>query len=362
MEIQLTQLKNHVSTQKMLVKKFKDEIYLKITLEETVEPIIEEPSRVESSPGSILETHTDNVSDILDTLLSEHRLDEALEILEMEAGTFQNMQFQENLPVEIWMSYESAMSERRAMLVDRFTLLAENPRVCAAELQKALVGLCRLGENNVATQLLLKYYHSRISSGMHDLQFSETFSHELYIREVAKFVFSMISQAARSFVVLHGETSPYAPELIQWAYDETNLLATCFTEYVESISEISGGLSTAVEALNFAMSYCSLLEIQRLPLQPCLIEHIRPCMEDVLQIHFDHFKKVINIFTSTDAWVLGRYLLPGILNEGSSSVVIGQQPEYCLLTNSGRKFVTVLQVCLISFILLVQFLAATYGF
>jgi hypothetical protein len=70
-------------------------------------------------------------------------------------------------------------------------------------------------------------------------------------------------------------------------------------------------------------------------------------MEDVLLIHVDHFKKVIGIFTATDAWVLGRYLLSGILNESCSSNVIGERPEYCLLTSSGRKFVTVLQVCLL---------------
>lgn len=165
----------------------------------------------------------------------------------------------------------------------------------AAELQKALVGLCRLGDNHVATQILLNYYHSRISSGLIELKLSETYSHGVYILGVAKLVFSLISQAARSFTVLHGQTSRYPPEFMQWAYQETEVFANCFSEYVSSITETSSGLSTAAEALEYALSYCSLLEPQRILLQSCLIDSIRPCIDEVLQIQFNHYKKVIKI-------------------------------------------------------------------
>ncbi|KAK2984618.1 hypothetical protein RJ640_029124 [Escallonia rubra] len=342
MENELVQLKNHVSTQKRLVKGLFDCIYMTAHSEETGE-CTEEPLPVEPPPSCFLQTHTQEVSEILDNLLLEHRLDEALVILEMEAETIQTMQLQDSRPIDTWISYKSAMSERRTMLADQLALVAENPRVPAAELQKTLVGLCRLGDNNLATQLLLRYYHSRIASGIHDMQFSKSFLYGVYISEVAKFVFSMISQAAKSFVALHGETSLSASEFIQWASEETEVFATCFNTYVKSISVITGGLSTTVEAVHFAMSYCSLLETQRIVLLPCLIKHIRPCMEEVLQIHFDHLKKVINILTLNDGWTLGRYLVSGILGEESSSMVGGNEAEYCLLTNSGRKFVTLLQ-------------------
>ncbi|KAK1353310.1 Exocyst complex subunit [Heracleum sosnowskyi] len=342
-EVQLMQLRHHVSTQKMLVKDFKEEIYLKITLDETAKSISKEPSFPESSPAGMLMSHTESVTEILDTLILEYKLDEALDILEMEVETFQNMQFQENLPLEIWKSHESAILERKIMLADEFKLLASNPRVRAAELQKALVGLCRLGDNDVVTQLLLNYYHLRISSGINDLQLSETYPYGVYILGIAKFVFSSISQAAKSFKVLHGETSPYPPEFMQWAYQETEVFANCFSKYVSCITETSSGLSTAAEALEYALSYCSLLEPQRILLQSCLIDYLRPCIVDVLQIQFSHFKKVMKIFTSTDAWVLGRYPSSGILTGQSSAVVAGEDLEYCLLTNSGRKFVTMLQ-------------------
>ncbi|WOG81216.1 hypothetical protein DCAR_0100361 [Daucus carota subsp. sativus] len=343
MEVQLMELKHHVSTQKMLVKDLKDEVYLKIMLDETVESVIEESLFAESTPASMLKAHTESVTDILDALLLEHKLDEALNVLEMEEETLQNIQFQENLAPAIWMSYESAISERRVILADQFKMLASNPRVRAAELQKALVGLCRLGDNSVATQILLNYYHLRILSGINELQVSETYPYGVYILGVAKFVFSSISQAAKSFKVLHGQTAAYPPEVMQWAYQETEVFANCFKRYISSITETSSGLSTTAEALQFSLSYCSLLEPQRILLQSCLIDYLRPCIDDALKIHFNHFKKVIKIFTSTDAWILGRYPASGIFNEQSCVVVNGEQLEYFLLTNSGRKFLTMLQ-------------------
>ncbi|KAL6271371.1 hypothetical protein ACE6H2_028282 [Prunus campanulata] len=342
-ESELMQLKNHVVTQKRLVSDLVDGIYLKVLSKETIDLVIEESGCEELLPISKLEAHANDVLETLDALLSENRIDEALSIIELEDENLQRLRFEEDCPVDDLRLFSSEVSERKAMLTLQLTMVAENRRIVAPELQKALVGLCRLGDSHLATQLLIKYYHSRIVSGIHNFQASKSFLHRLYIRELSKFVFSMISQAARSFVMLYGETSPYALELVQWARQETKVFGACFDKYVKTISEISGGLSTAVEAVQFAMSFCSLLETQRLVLRPYLIKHIRPCMEEVLHKHLDHFKKVIDIFTATDAWVLGRYLVSGIMNEGCSSMVVGQQPEYCLLTNSGRKFVTLLQ-------------------
>lgn len=344
MKNELIQLKHYVSTQKRLIKDLAYGMYFDLLSEEHIELIIKEPVFAGESPQNMLEAHTIDVSETLDTLLSEYRLDDALTILEMEAETFLKMQVEESYPPDILMSYNSAMSERKALLVDQLILVAKNPRVAASELQKALVGLCRLGHSHYATQLLLKYYQTRLETGIHSFQHSKSLLHGANIRPLAKFVFSMISQAAKSFVVLYGETSPYASELIQWAGEETKVFVSCFVKFATSISEISGGLSTAVEAVQFVLSYCSLLETQRLSLRSCFIEHVRPCMEEVLQIHIEHFKKFVAFFAASDAWDLGRYLVSGILNDGGSSMAIGQQPEYCLLTNSGRKFVILLQV------------------
>lgn len=343
LQSELLGLKNQASLQKRLVKDVSDGIFLRVLSEETIESMLEETLLVQQSSPSILETHTENISEILDTLLSEQRLADALALLEMEGEFVQNLQSGEYSSDQM-MCYNSTISEKRAMLADQLTLVAKHPRVSAPELQKALLGLCQLGDNHLANHLMLQYYHSRIASGIYDLQSSKEFPDVLYIQEVAKFVCSMISQAVRSFVALNGETYPYASELTQWATEEIEAFAVCFNKYIQSISDISGRLSTAVDALQIAMSYFSLLETPRIFLQPSLTQYIHPCIEEVLRLHIDHLSKVISIVTSTDTWVLGRYYVSGILT-GRSYAIIDQQPEYVFLTNSGRKFVTLFQVC-----------------
>ncbi|XP_071938251.1 exocyst complex component EXO84B-like isoform X3 [Coffea arabica] len=344
LESELMRLKYQAATQNRVIKDLQESISLKVLSEEIMESMLEESfDSHKTASRSLLEAHTEDISEILDILLSEHRLGDALSVLEMEGRAFQSMRSGENFSSEELMSYNSAISEKKAMLEDQFTRLARNPRVSAPELQKALLGLCRLGNSYLAIQLLLDYYDARIVRGTHDLNASKAVQNGLYIQQVAKFIFSMISQAARSFVALHGAASSYAPELILWANEHTEALATCLAKYVESISEINGGLSIAAETAQFAIAYCSLLDNQNLDLRSCLTNRVRPSMEQILRINVHHYKKVINIFTSTDSWIIGRYLVSGILSKGSSVDVVDKKPEYCLLTNSGRKLVTLFQ-------------------
>ncbi|XVE53464.1 hypothetical protein DITRI_Ditri03aG0005500 [Diplodiscus trichospermus] len=352
MENELMQLKSQVLTQKRLVKDLIGGIHLKVLSEETIDSILQESEFAEPTPPRELTVHIDDISETLDVLMLENRLDEAIAILKIEDDNLERMQFEDNSPMDLLLLYNSVISEKKAMLTLQLTLLAENPRISAAELQRVLVGICRLGDNHLANQLLLKHYHSRLATGIHNLQWSQSFSDGLYVKELAKFVFSMISQAARSFMMLYGETSPYASELSQWAREVTKLFVASFNKYVKSSSDVTGGLSAAVESMQFAMSYCSLLKSQRLYLRPYLVKHIRPCMEEVLQIHINHFKKVIGMFTATDTWVLGRYLISDISSE-RNVMVVGQQPEYYMLTNSSQKFITMLQAIIADVIPLV---------
>ncbi|WMV47412.1 hypothetical protein MTR67_040797 [Solanum verrucosum] len=344
LESDLLQLKYQVGKQKGLIKDLTNGVFLKFLEEEKTESNLEDSLSDYTSLSSIIDAHTNEVSEILDDLLSEHRLDEAISFLEKEAEFFKYSQLTENPLTDELMCYNSKISEKTSMIAGQLTVVAKNPRVSAPELQKALIGLRRIGESDLATELLLKYYQSRIADGTHDMFFSKAYTHELYLREVTKFLFSMISQAAKSFTLLHGENSSYESELHRWVMEQTEIFSVCFNNYVISMVEPSSGLSTAVEAVQSTMVYCSLLEAHGIELQSSLIEHIRPCMQEVLQIHVQHFKKVIGIFTSCETWVLGRYLVSGILSPDSYSTNTGQPlSDYCLLTNSGRKFITLNQ-------------------
>ncbi|KAJ0796670.1 putative cullin repeat-like-containing domain superfamily, exocyst complex component Exo84 [Helianthus annuus] len=339
---EVIQFKYHLMAQKQLVRNLMDNDCLKTVSDDQTAAGVDESTLDDYNPTTLFKACANEVLETLDNLLFEHRLEEALGIFEIEDSDFPTVKFQEDISPDVWMCYKSDMAERRVMLADKLTLMADNTRVSAAELQKSLAGLSRLGFDHLATRLLFKYYHTRIASGVNNLQSSSRSLPGIYVHDLAKYVFSMMSQAAKSFVVLHGETSPYDSELKKWLFEETEAFAGLFIKHVGSISKINSGLSTVVDSVHFAMSYCSLLESQKLELQPCLIEHILPCMESTLKAHFDHFKKVISIVTSSDVWFMERYLVSGMLIDGTSSSVFDQHPEYCLLTNSGRKFVSLL--------------------
>lgn len=347
MENQLITLKSQIVVHQEHVKGLTDGSYLKALPEGSMESNVEEEFSTNELLGDHqmgLEVHINNMSETFEILLVENRTEEAINILEMEEEKFQRLQLDDSIPLDVLVQYKAVLSEKKAMLTLQLTLQAENPRINAAELQKTLLALCRLSEDHLATQLLIKYYHLRIVTGIHNLQSSSLYVHAIYGRELPKLVFSLVSQAAKSYAMLYGENSDYAPELIQWAKEETEVFVAYFSKYIKLIWEISDGLPTVVQSVQFAMSYCSLLETQRLMLLSCLVKHMRPCVEEIFWLHIGHYKKVIGMFTGNDAWILGRYLVSGILSEGEISMNLGQQSEYCRLTDSGRKLITLLQV------------------
>lgn len=303
-----------------------------------------EPEDIGFSSPSTFGIHVQDVLVTLDILLSEFRVKEALTLLDKETLTLQMLQIEEDCSSPIIMSYTYALSERRAMVADQLAVMAGHPRVSRPEFQKALAGLCRLGENQKAISLLVKFYRSQLQKKVHELQYCKPCPYGTHIRELAKVVFSAISQAALSFVALHGETSPYSSELILWAREETETFGRNFCSYVRSILETNGGLTLAVEAANCAVSLCSLLKHQRMFLLSNLMELIKPAMEEVLRMHVDHFRKVVHIFTASDNWTLGKFPNFGILKEQPPLGRIGDKVEYYILTSSGRKFVTLIQV------------------
>lgn len=343
---ELLQLENHFIAHQTLIKNLMDDIYPKLLSEDIMNSTFEDEIDVLLSSPSELEVHINDVSEKLDIYLSENQVEEALDLLESSEEYFQSVHFEGHCPPSDIMLYKSFITKRKSSVIHQLTQIAQNSKTAGMELHRALSGIRRLGDDQLAIYLLLKHYYRRISAGTYNLQWSRSSSNERYIRELARFVFSMISHAARSFVKLCGEDSSYASELEQWACEETKSFTICLEKYVRSISEMSGGLSTAIEVVQSAVSYCSLLENHNLVLvlQPYLIRNLCPCMEEVLLLHINHFKKVIAIFSSSDPWVLDRYLVPGLFGRESSTQAVGQQLEYCLLTSSGRKFMTLLQV------------------
>ncbi|KAL4571952.1 hypothetical protein LXL04_018720 [Taraxacum kok-saghyz] len=351
---EVMKLKYHLMSQKQLVHNLMDSTYLKAVSDDLIDTDLDEHPLDDQNPTNSFKTTADKILETLDNLLFEHRLEEALEIFEIEDGNSPKVKFQDDTSPDVWMCYKSDMAERRVKLADKLTVVADNSRISSPELQKSLVGLSKLGFDHLATRLLFKYYHNRIQSTVNNFQSSSVFQPGINIHDLSKYVFSMVYQASRSFIMSHGETSTYDSELMKWACEETEAFASCFNGHVRLISQTGDGWSMVVNSFHSAMSYCCMLESQELVLQPCLIEHILPCVESSLKTHFYHFKKVTSIFTSSDPWVMERYLVSGILTDGNSTLA-----EYCLLTNSGRKFMSLLQTVIEDVSSLVSILGST---
>ncbi|KAF7110726.1 hypothetical protein CFC21_110809 [Triticum aestivum] len=295
--------------------------------------IIPENSTIDPSPSSIADTAVDP----LDVLLSEHRMDQALELLEAEGQALEKLHGDDAQMITASMS---ALSARRARVADRFATLAGNRRTPRHELLQALSGLCSLGDAQRANHLLFKFY-SR-GGALRCVEELRSSSHRNCIGELAHTVFSSILKASRSFVALHGPTP--SPELSRWVKGEIDDFVATFRDYFRSVSEAGAGdeLALATEAANCAVSYSSMLgtvvsveDVKAL---------IRPCMEELLSTYAKHLEKVVRLLVCSDAWVLGRFLRSGVLRlppaPGGSG---GGENEHCLLTASGRKFVTLMQ-------------------
>ena len=340
LENELEQMKSHLSTQKVLVKQLVDIVSSEALSEEAMDSIVEEFEVDELWCSSELKDRINNVTGILDVLVLENRFEEALDGIDLEEENFRNMQLEDSYSLDDLRLYNSVISERKDDLTSKLTWLAQNPRIAAPELRKALLALCRVGESDHATQLMLDYYDARVAIGISNLQRTISFSDVNYIRELSKLVFPLIFQAAKSFVVLGGEVA-----FIEWAKKETKAYADCFNQYLKSVSELGGGLEMGVRAVQISMSFCSLLETSRLMLRSYLVKHIGPTMEELVHANVEHLKKVIRVFSASDSWVLGRYIVSGITNEGCYSMAVGQETECCMLTSSGRKFARLVKVC-----------------
>ncbi|KAM3213632.1 hypothetical protein ACQJBY_066193 [Aegilops geniculata] len=293
--------------------------------------IIPENSTIDPSPSSITETAVDP----LDVLLSEHRMDQALELLEAEGQALEKLHGDD---AQMITSSMSALSARRARVADRFAALANNRRTPRNELLQALSGLCSLGDAQRANHLLFKFYST--GDALRPVEELRSSSHRNCVGELAHTVFSSILKASRSFVALHGPTP--SPELSRWAMGEIDDFVATFREYFGSISEAEAGdgLALATEAANCAVSYSSMLgtvvsveDVKAL---------IRPCMEELLSTYAKHLEKVVRLLVCSDAWVLGRFLRSGVLRLPAAPGG-GGETEHCLLTASGRKFVTLMQ-------------------
>ncbi|CAO2190225.1 unnamed protein product [Urochloa humidicola] len=259
----------------------------------------------------------------LEVLLSEHRMEQALELVVQQQQQANNNKL------------------GRALVVERLVSVGGNPRTPRAELLRALSGLCKLGEPERANRLLFSWHHHRA------LQLVSSSSLDESVKDLARMVFSSIAGASRSLVALHGVDHPYTPQLLRWAREEMLedlFMSACLC--VRRMSSLSSQsqeslLLCLLEAAGCAASYATSLQ---LPLDVGGL--MAPRILEALPTYARQLKEVVRLLVASDAdQALGRFRrpVPAPLVPAHPDDEEEHEHYYCLLTASGRKLVTLLQ-------------------
>ncbi|CAO2164809.1 unnamed protein product [Urochloa humidicola] len=252
----------------------------------------------------------------LEVLLSEHRMEQAVELVVQKQWGKQQQQQQ---------------------VAERLVSVGSNPRTPRAELLRALSGLCKLGEPERANRLLFSWHHNRA------LQLVSSSSSESG-KDLARMVFSSIAGASRSLVALHGGHHPYTPQLLRWASEEMleDLFMSACVRRSSALPSQSqeNKLRFLLEAAECAASYATSL----LPLPLDVGGHMAPCILEALPTYARQLKEVVRLLVASDAdQTLGRFRRPVIPVAHPDDDDEEHEHYYCLLTASGRKLVTLLQ-------------------
>jgi hypothetical protein len=146
-----------------------------------------------------LEIRAEEIPDILDVLLAERKVEEALAILEegeqLVAEEHNGNDGNVGLTQVAISELQEALSERKSRLVNDLAESVQQPTVRGSELRSAIAALDRLGDGPRAHTLLLHNHYDRLQQSMRELRPSGATYGGVYTAALSQLVFSAIAQA-----------------------------------------------------------------------------------------------------------------------------------------------------------------------
>ncbi|KAF3793669.1 Exocyst complex component [Nymphaea thermarum] len=299
-------------------------------------------SDLEEGEPSDIEKWAAEFPDILDVLLAEKRIDEALAALDEGEKIATEAQEQKTLNPASLSSLHSAISEHRMKLADQLAETASQPSTRGVELRSAVSALKRLGDGPRAHTLLLNAHHQRLQYNMQNLRPSSTSYGGAYTAALSQLVFSAIAQAASDSLSVFGDETAYASELVMWSSKQTESFALLVKRHALASSAAAGGLRAAAECVQIALGHCSLLEAYGLTLCPVLLRLFRPSVEQALEANLKRIRESTAAFAAADDWLLTYAPVGG--RPRSSSVAVSSgiafQPK---LSSSAHRLSSMVQ-------------------
>ncbi|XP_057505076.1 exocyst complex component EXO84B-like isoform X2 [Actinidia eriantha] len=296
-------------------------------------------SNYEDKEPSDLEKRLTEFPDLLDVLLAERRVDEALETFDEGERIVSEAKEKKTLSPAVLLSLQTAITERRQKLADQLAEAACQPSTRGNELRAAISALRKLGDGPRAHSLLLNAHYQRYQYSMQSLRPSSTSYGGAYTAALSQLVFSAISQAASDSLAIFGKERGYTSELVMWATNQTEAFALLVKRHALASSAAAGGLRAAAECVQIALGHCSLLEARGLALCPVLLKLFRPSVEQALDANLKRIEESTAALAAADDWELSYPPTVTRQSGRSSSTSLGSTAAYQhKLSSSAQRF------------------------
>ncbi|RVW89317.1 Exocyst complex component EXO84B [Vitis vinifera] len=333
-------IRNLLSTQSGLIHGLAEGVNidsLSITVSESSTP--NGLSNSEDREPSDLEKWLIEFPDLLDVLLAERRVDEALEALDEGERVAAEAIEMKTLSPDTLTSLQTAITERRQKLADQLAEAACQPSTRGNELRAAISALKKLGDGPRAHTLLLNAHYQRFQYNMQSLRPSSTSYGGAYTAALSQLVFSAIAQAASDSLAIFSKETSYTSELVMWATKQSEAFALLVKRHALASSAAAGGLRAAAECVQIALGHCSLLEARGLALCPVLLKLFRPSVEQALDANLKRIEESTAALAAADDWVL-TYPPTGTRQSGRpSSMSLGNTTAFHhKLSSSAHRF------------------------
>ena len=298
-------------------------------------------SNVEDQEPSEIQKWSADFPDLLDVLLAERRVDEALDALDEAERVAADARRTQSLTAAEISALRGAVSDNRQKLADQLAEAACQPSTRGIELRASASALKRLGDGPRAHSLLLSAHSQRLQCNLQTIHPSSTSYGGAYTAALAQQVFSVVAQALSDSVQVFGDESCYASELVTWATKQVLSFALLVKRHVLSSCAAAGGLRAAAECVQISLGHCSLLEARGLSVSAVILKQFKPSLEQALDANLRRIEESTAALAAADNWTLTYPTNSNRPLARSSVANLALQPK---LSTSAHRFNSMVQV------------------
>ncbi|KAL6894281.1 hypothetical protein ACP4OV_008379 [Aristida adscensionis] len=340
LERELLSVRNLLSTQSALIHGLSEGVHMDSLSTGPEDSAEQDILTLEDQEPSEIQKWSTDFPDMLDVLLAERRVDEALDALDEAERIATDAKQDASLTTSDILALKRAISENRQKLADQLAEAACQSSTCGIELRAAASALKRLGDGPRAHSLLLSAHDRRLQLNMQTIHASSTsYGGGAYTASLARQVFPVIAQALADSVEVFGDESSYASELVTWATKQAMSFALLVKRHALASCAAGGGLRAAAECVRIALGYSALLEDRGLSLSAVLMKQFRPSVEQALDSSLRRIEESTAALAAADDWVL-TYPPTGIRPFTRSVGNLALQPK---LSISAHRFNSMVQ-------------------